>query len=132
MVQMSVGSPGPNPAPGAAPVGIPNATRLSPAEQATAARLQAQTGVKLRESPHRGAEYIDDLGRTYDALGDPKASQFWNERLFLNSIDHHLLKSNDFTVIDLTGFTQQQIAVVRNYINSLPQGSQAKIIRIGF
>jgi hypothetical protein len=113
-------------------VGIPNATRLSPAEQATAARLQAQTGLKLRESPHRGAEFIDDLGRTYDALGNPKASQFWNEKRFLNSIDNHLLKSNDFTVIDLTGFTQQQFTVVRNYVDGLPQASQAKIIRIGF
>src|SRR5579885_1517160 len=98
---MATGNQGVGPAPGSGPVGIPNATRLSTAEQATAARLQAQTGLTLRESPHRGAEYIDDLGRTYDALGDPRASQFWDEKRFLSSIDHHLLKSNDFTVIDL-------------------------------
>jgi hypothetical protein len=129
---MSTGGQGAGLAPGSGPIGIPNATRLSPAEQATAARLQAQTGLRLRESPHRGAEYIDDLGRTYDALGDPRASQFWDERRFLNSIDHHLLKSNDFTVIDLTGFTPSQIAAVRNYVDGLSQASRAKIIRIGF
>src|SRR5262249_47170890 len=128
-IQMCTGS---SPPPGSGPIGIPNATRLSPAEQATAARLQAQTGLRLRESPHVGSEYVDDLGRTYDALGDPIASQFWNEQQFLRSIDSHLLKSNDFTVIDMTGFAQQQIDVVRNHVNGLPRASQAKIIRIGF
>jgi len=106
--------------------------RLSPAEQATAARLQAQTGLRLRESPHVGSEYVDDLGRTYDALGDPIASRFWDELQFLRSIDRNILKSNDFTFIDMTGFTQQQIDVVRNHVNGLPQASQAKIMRIGF
>ncbi len=112
--------------------GIPNAVRLSEAEQATAARLQAQTGVKLQESPHVGADYVDHLGRTYDALGGPKASQFWDESQFLGSIDSHLLKSNNFTVVDLTGFTHAQIATVRNYVNSLPTTAQGKIIKIGF
>ena len=72
------------------------------------------------------------MGKTYDALGNPAASKFWNERQFMDSIDRHLLKSNDFTVIDLNGFTEAQITTVRNYINSLPAASQAKIIRIGF
>ena len=49
------------------------------------------------ESEHVGAEYIDNLGRTYDAVGQPGASQFWNEEQFLKSIDDHLLKSNDTT-----------------------------------
>ncbi len=111
---------------------IPGATRLSEAEQATAARLQAQTGLTLKESEHVGSEYVDELGRTYDQMGNPKTSQFWNEKSFLGQIDKHLLKSNDFTVIDLTGFTEAQITTVRNYVNSLPAQSQAKIKRIGF
>jgi CdiA C-terminal tRNase domain len=117
---------------GGALIGIPNATRLTAAEQATAARLQAQRGVTLQESTHLGAEYVDDMGRTYDALGNPRASQFWNEAEFLESIDSHLLKANDFTVLDLTGFPEVQKAVVRRFVNGLPQASQAKIIRIGF
>ncbi|HSR54181.1 MAG TPA: hypothetical protein VLV83_25410 [Acidobacteriota bacterium] len=86
----------------------------------------------MRESTHEGAEYVDDLGRTYDALGDPAASPFWNEKEFLDAIDTHLLKSNDFTVIDMTGFTPDQVRTVGSYLDSLPGHLQAKIIRIGF
>ena len=117
----------------ATPKAIPGAAFLTEVEQATAARLQqAQPGLRLTESAHEGAEYVDQFGHTYDALGNPKASQFWNEQQFLSQINKHLLKSNDFTVIDLTGITEAQISVVRNYTNSLPAASQAKIIRIGF
>jgi hypothetical protein len=84
------------------------------------------------ESPHVGAEYVDDLGRSYDALGMPAASKYWNERQFLASINSHLLKSNDFTVVDLTGFTSEQVGAVSGYVNSLSSELQARIIRIGF
>jgi hypothetical protein len=115
--------------------GIPDATRLSPAEQATAARLKAHpdfTDRTFHESPHEGAEYVDDLGRSYDAIGDPQASRYWNERLFLRSIDQHLLKSNHYTVLDMTGFTPEQIAAVRRHVDGLTAKEQARIIRIGF
>jgi DNA-binding transcriptional MerR regulator len=115
--------------------GIPDATRLSPAEQATAARLKAHPDFADRtfsESEHKGAEYVDDLGRSYDAVGDPQASRYWNEGLFLRSIDQHLLKSNHFTVVDMTGFTPEQIAAVRRHLDGLTAKEQAKIIRIGF
>jgi hypothetical protein len=113
--------------------GIPGAKRLSQSEQATAARLlQDRPDLQLVESEHLGAEYVDQSGRTYDALGNPAASKYWNEDQFLRSIDSHLLKSNDFTVIDLTGFTKDQINAVSHYINNLPSASRDKIIRIGF
>ncbi|NVB39974.1 toxin [Pseudenhygromyxa sp. WMMC2535] len=111
---------------------IEGATRLHPDELATGERLSNQLGRRLKESPHEGAEYIDDLGRSYDALGRPAASKFWNEKQFFKSIDHHLLKSNDFTAIDLTGFTSAQKAAVAAYVDALPSASQARIIRIGF
>ena len=117
---------------GAASSGLTNATRLTADELATGQRLEAQLGKPLTESPHIGAEYIDELGRTYDAIGVPKASQFWNEKQFLNSIDEHLLKSNDFTVIDLTGFTPEQIETVRSYLSTLTEEQLTRIIRIGF
>jgi hypothetical protein len=115
--------------------GIPDATRLSPAEQATAARLKAHPDFADRtfsESPHEGAEYVDDLGRSYDAIGDPQASRYWNERRFLDAIDQHLLKSNHYTVLDMTGFTPEQVAAVRRHVDGLAASEQAKIIRIGF
>ena len=65
-------------------------------------------------------------------MGSPAASQYWNEEQFLDSLDSHLLKANDFTVVDLTGFTGSQISTIANYINSLPAELQAKIIKIGF
>jgi hypothetical protein len=101
-------------------------------ELATGQRLEAQLGKPLKESPHVGAEFVDDLGRSYDALGTPKASQFWNEKQFLNSIDGHLLKSNNFTVIDLTGFTPAQIAAVNKHLATLTPDQLARIIKIGF
>ncbi|MBI3463317.1 MAG: hypothetical protein HY000_09695, partial [Planctomycetes bacterium] len=107
-------------------------TRLTKAEQATAFRLGRKLGIRLKESRHDGAEYIDDLGRSYDALGNPRASEFWNQSQFFKAIDDHLLKSNDFTVIDMTGFTRKQIAAVRAYVDSLPAAQRAKIIGVGF
>src|SRR6266511_2743620 len=114
---------------------IPDATRLDAAEQATAGRLMQHpdfAGRTFKESPNVGAEYIDDLGRCYDAVGRPQASQFWDEQTFLDSIDVHLLKSNHYTVIDLTQFTPEQVAAVRAHIDRLPAKQQARIVRIGF
>ena len=111
--------------------GLGNATRLSADELATGQRLEAQLGKSLKESIHLGADYVDDLGRSYDALGgfDPK---FFNEKRFLLQIDKHLRKSNDFTVIDLTGFSQAQIDAVRRHLLTLSQEQIKSIIQIGF
>ena len=56
---------------------IPNAIRLSADEQLTAGRLMEKTGLTFVESKHVGAEYIDQFGRTYDAMGTLRASQHW-------------------------------------------------------
>jgi hypothetical protein len=119
----------------AAEQGIVGATRLSEAELATGSRLQQLpqfAGRTFSESPHVGAEYVDNLGRSYDALGSPAASQYWNQSQFLRSIGSHLLKSNDFTVVDLTGFTSEQVGAVSGYVDSLSAEMQARIVRIGF
>jgi len=116
-------------------VGIPGATRLSAAEQATAARLRRLagfSGLTFRESPHVGAEYVDELGRSYDALGTPRAAAYWNKHQFLASIGQHLLKSNDFTVVDASGFRPHHVAAVRDYLDSLPTHVQARVVRIEF
>jgi len=112
--------------------GLDDSIRLTPEELATGRYLEQQLGKILHESPHEGAEFIDDLGRTYDALGTPQASQYWNWADFEDSINRHLLKSNDFTVIDVRGFTPDQIATVRAYVDSLPESQRAKIIAVGF
>lgn len=115
-------------------VGLPDAQRLRPSEQATAYRLwdhPDMDGRTFGESSHTGAEVVDDLGRSYDFLGNPRASQYWNEGDFLDSIDDHLLKSNEFTVIDLTGFTPEQVDIVRSHLDGLSSEEQGRVLRIG-
>jgi hypothetical protein len=82
--------------------------------------------------PDPGYDWVDDLGRTYDAMGDGTKSQFFKLQQFTNSIDSHLRKGNDFTVIDMTGYTPEQIAAVSKYVDGLPASSQALIRRVGF
>jgi hypothetical protein len=112
-------------------------TKLRPAEQRTAKRLAdgnpAFDGRTFEAPPSdRGYDWVDDLGRKYDAMGDGTKSKYFNLDQFTDSIDHHLLKGNDFTVIDMTGYTPEQIAAVQKYVNGLPAAKQASIIKVGF
>jgi hypothetical protein len=117
--------------------GDPNLGRLSDSEAATLTRLQDEyPDLDLKASAEeRDGEYTDNQGRTYDQMGDPQASRYWNTRMaqaFEKAIAKHLLKSIDYTVIDLTGFSDQSIADITNYVDSLSGADQARIIRIGF
>jgi hypothetical protein len=114
----------------------PNA-RLSPSERDTLNRLQEKYPDRdfNPSAEERDGEYTDGQGRTYDQMGDPRASKYWNPtsvQKFYRAIDAHLNKSMDFTVIDLTGFSEQSAADITSYVDSLPADLQAKIIRIGF
>jgi hypothetical protein len=115
----------------------PNLARLSDPEAATLTRLQDEfpdRTFKVSEE-ERDGEYTDDVGRTYDQVGDPQTSAHWNPRtaqIFYKSITKHLLKSMDYTVVDLTGFSDQSISDIANFVDSLSEAEQAKIIRIGF
>jgi hypothetical protein len=105
-----------------------------PSEQATAERVAAMSKFKGRTfrappPPDPGFDWIDDLGQTFDALGDGTKSKYFRLEQFKASIDHHLLKGNTFTVIDMTGYTAEQIAAVRAYVDTLPAN---QIIRVGF
>ncbi|HEX8112343.1 MAG TPA: DUF4157 domain-containing protein [Kofleriaceae bacterium] len=105
-----------------------------PAEQATAGRVAAKAEFKGRTfhappPPDPGFDWMDDLGRTFDAMGDGTKSKYFKLDQFKASIGHHLLKGNTFTVIDMTGYTADQISAVRAYVDTLPAG---KIIRVGF
>ena len=111
---------------------ILNVTRLKDAELATGRRLSRKLGAQLAESPHLGADFVDAAGRTYDVLGVPAASKYWNEKAFTRAINEHLLKANDFTVIDLTGFTPEQIAIVQRHLGTLKPEQLLRIIRLGF
>lgn len=60
----------------------------------------------FRESPDQAADYVDDLGRTYDQMGNPGMIARWDEQRanFMSQIERHLNYKADFTVIDLTDF----------------------------
>jgi hypothetical protein len=116
---------------GGAPSVGGNLGRLSEPELATGHRLAQRLGQAIRVSDHEGAEFVSAAGRTYDALGTPAAYRFWNERAFLASIDRHLRKSNNFTVIDLTGANTAQIAAIRRHVNSLESELQNRILYVG-
>jgi hypothetical protein len=109
-----------------------------PAEQRAAKRLADGhpefDGRTFEAPPPPDPDYdwIDDLGRTYDAMGDGTKSKYFNLDDFTDSIDGHLLKGNDFTVIDMTGYTADQLGAVRQYVDALSAAKQAMIRRVGF
>lgn len=112
---------------------------LRPSEVATAERLARHPDFAGRTftappPPDPGYDWSDDRGRTYDALGNGAMRDHFDWRVFRRSIDKHLLKANDYTVIDMTGYTPEQIELVRRYLDSLPPKTDRgnAIVRIGF
>jgi hypothetical protein len=109
-----------------------------PAEVLTAQRLAAQypefngRTFKAPPPPDPGYDWTDDAGRTYDAMGDGTRSSFFKISEFIRSINKHLNKGNTYTVIDVTGYSADQVTAITQYVDSLPQSKQAEIRRIGF
>ncbi|MFG1649308.1 hypothetical protein ACGFIE_05245 [Micromonospora sp. NPDC049275] len=76
-------------------------------ERVTAERLSVVS--RVREAVFKPAPananygWTDQWNRTYDATGD---SSVKNQKLdeLLASFDPHLIKGNDFTVVDMTGY----------------------------
>ncbi|MFD0366934.1 RHS repeat-associated core domain-containing protein [Streptomyces sp. NPDC127114] len=116
----------------------PHFERLRPAERETLQRAQQKyPDLNLKAAAdERDGEYIDSLGRTYDQIGNPEASKFWERpgapQKFYRSIDGHLNKSMDFTLIDLTGFSEKSKSDIAGYVDALPPSLREKIVRIGF
>lgn len=128
-----------NPNPGSVPATVDSATAgyMRPQELASAQRLIEDPRFDGRifqgvAPPDPGHDWIDDLGRTYDQMGDGTRAQYLNIGKFEDAILSHLRKSNDFTVIDLTGYSDEQISAIREFVDSVPLPQQGKIIRIGF
>ena len=115
----------------------PGMSNLRPSEQATAGRLLNDADFEGRTftaapQPDPGYDWVDDLNRTYDAMGDGTKSAYFDLKAFTDSVNHHLRKGNDFTIVDMTGYTPAQVAAVKQYVDNLPPAEQGKIIRVGF
>lgn len=86
-------------------------------EPSTAERLQADSayngGQLLGYKGTNNPDFVDSLGRTYDAVGGPTAwsSPKLNMTKMLSSIRTHLYFKTgmNFTVLDLTGASSSQI-----------------------
>ena len=68
--------------------------------------------------------------KTIDAMGEPNAYKFWNQKEFFASIARHLKKTVDYVAIDLKGASASQIAEITKYVNSLSKEQQARIIYV--
>jgi hypothetical protein len=105
-------------------------------ELATAQRVAAMgrfTGRTFSAAPQPdpGYDWVDDQHKHYDALGVGAAAKYYQFAQMKESIDHHLLKGNDFTCIDLTGYSADQIKEVKAYVDTLTP-KKGEIIRVGF
>jgi RHS repeat-associated protein len=108
-------------------------TRLTASEISTGGRLAEQTGLRLSQSPHIGAEFVSAAGKTYDAMGSAAAyaTKNWgNGSEFFKSILHHVNKSVDYVAIDLKGASKDQISAIEKYVAGLTKEQQAKIVYV--
>lgn len=116
---------------GVAPVLVHNSTpcpleeaALKPGEADTASRLMADpsyNGGQLRgfAENNAGEDFIDENGKTYDAIGTARAYSNWNSPQFLRALYGHLYqKSADYTVLDLTGASSDQIDSIFSAMDS--------------
>lgn len=98
----------------------PASGRYRAAEADAALRLQARVG-PLHRATTGDADWIDESGRTYDAVG-PVPAPFFNVDSFNASIDAHLRKQGvNFIVVDLTGLSSGQRAAVQTHIDRLAE-----------
>jgi hypothetical protein len=106
------------------------APELATAQRVATMPAYAARTFKAPPPPDPGYDWFDDQNKHWDALGDGSKKDFFKIDQFKASIDHHLLKGNDYTVIDMTGYNTDQIDAVRAYVNTLsPRGV---IVRVGF
>jgi RHS repeat-associated protein len=106
--------------------------RLTNEEIITGNRLARQIGRKLFESQHVGAEFVDEAGMTFDAIGHPEAyKHFGDGAAFFKSIVRHVNKSVDHVAIDLQGATEEQIQAITSFVNkNLTKAQSDKIVYV--
>jgi len=112
---------------------ISMSTRLAAQEISTGVRLAEQTGARLVQSEHVGAEFVDAAGKTYDAMGGGKAfnaKNFGDGTKFMESIVKHVNKSVDKVAIDLKGASKDQVGAIKDFVKTLTKKQQDKVIYV--
>ena len=73
----------------------------------------------LQRSTNPGVDWVDANGNTYDAVGN-FSSKYFNQQwpnLQTRILDH--MAKADFVPVDVSGFTSEQIALVKQFTNPL-------------
>jgi hypothetical protein len=87
----------------------PATGKFRPAEAETAVRIERERGVTLTRAPDGSlADWIDDAGRSYDAVGN-FPPQFFDQQWvqFSYQIERHLSKA-DYVPVDVSRFTPER------------------------
>ncbi|NUT32923.1 MAG: hypothetical protein HOV79_07600 [Hamadaea sp.] len=96
----------------------PATGRFRPTEAQTAVRVERLRGVRLhRAPPWSAADWVDQAGHTYDAVGNFPAKYFdqqWGQ--FRYQITRHARIKAEFVPVDVSQFSPEQIAEVRRFI----------------
>lgn len=105
-------------------------------EMQTALRVEGERGVQLTRDASGNLEWYDSAGRGYDAVGNSPA-KYLDVGKFCKSIASHLLKTDargrpvSFVPVDLSTYTAEQIAQIKNFVSGLTEAEQARIFFIG-
>ena len=95
----------------------PAVKQFRPSEAETAVRIENHLGVRLRRAPSWSrADWVDQDGRTYDAVGNFASCYFdrqWPQLRY--QIERHLTKA-DLVPVDVSGFTPGQVRLVAQFI----------------
>jgi hypothetical protein len=96
----------------------PAVGKFRESEAETAVRIEAERDVTLvRAGRQDDCDWIDHVGRTYDAVGNFPARFFeaeW-ENLQVRTVDH--LEKAEFVPVDVSQFTAEQRSVVREFVD---------------
>ncbi|KAF0211907.1 MAG: Phage portal protein HK97 [Methylocystaceae bacterium] len=97
-------------------------------EVATILRLEKETGRPFKRSSASGADFQNEFGQTWDAVGSDASDQFFNYEEFTNRLNRKLSnRAVDRYVVDLSGLGGKNAARVLSYIWGLPVETQARI-----
>ena len=95
----------------------PAVGRFRPSEAETALRIENERGVTLRRAPAgSSADWLDESGKTYDAVGNFAARYFprqWPQLRY--QIVRHLSKA-ELVPVDVSKFAPRQVAQVEQFI----------------
>jgi hypothetical protein len=95
----------------------PATGKFRPAEAETALRIEQELGVTLQRAPvGSSADWVDQGGRTYDAVGNFPNQYFdkqWPQLQY--QIERHLGKA-ELVPVDVSKFTPEQVARIQQFI----------------